>query len=268
MGLSSGRWCNWLNGLCVFQPVHKGINTPGLGKVIFQNLWWSFRKISRFMDNELWFSPAGTTSGLSPTDICRRWVCPPDMTAGSRRKHPGQSTAGSRKHVTRELYEGEGAIVGHAQSQAVVFVSARTFSASVVLNNTGPMCPHKALKTLNRDLQALVYSFKSRLMFQPSLDHRTLLPNANACFFLVWVKFMITRRSLPRHETAHNNIYGLFWESSSWFQETSCLWFLFDATRLASSISTDVGSGSAAVSSAARKSSNRTRNKYAFLIWG
>lgn len=95
-----------------------------------------------FMENEFWFLPAGTTSGLSPIDICRRWVYPPDMTACSRRKRPSQSTAGSRKHITRQPYDGEGAIAVHAQSQVVSFVSLHTFSASVMLNK----CPHKGLR--------------------------------------------------------------------------------------------------------------------------
>lgn len=46
--------------------------------------------------NECTLLPAGTTSGLSLTGICRLWVYQRDMTACSKRKHPGQSTVGKQ----------------------------------------------------------------------------------------------------------------------------------------------------------------------------
>lgn len=95
--------------------------------------------ITRFIDNECWFLPAGTISGLSPTDICRLWVYPPDMTACSKRKHPDQSTVGKRKHIIEKT-----------QKQVVISVSVYTFSALVVPNNTATLYPHKGQKSLNR----------------------------------------------------------------------------------------------------------------------
>lgn len=85
--------------------------------------------ITTFIDNECWFLPAGTISGLSLTDICRLWVYPPDMTACSKRMHPGQSTVGNRKHIT-EVYDEEGELTVHTQSQVVICLSAHIFSFS------------------------------------------------------------------------------------------------------------------------------------------
>lgn len=71
---------------------------------------------------------------------------------------------------------------GFTHSQVLICVSVHTFSASVMPNKTGTLCNHKALKTLNGDLQAFVYSFMERLMLKPSLNQRTLLPNSKVSF--------------------------------------------------------------------------------------
>lgn len=106
--------------------------------------------ICSFTEHECCFLPAGTIFGLSLTDICRLWVYPPDMTTCSKKKHPGQSTVGNRKHIITEAYDEEGDNTVHTQSQVVISVSVHTFSASVMPNNTAKLCPHKGLKSLNR----------------------------------------------------------------------------------------------------------------------
>lgn len=73
-------------------------------------------------------------------------------------------------------------------------------------------------------------------MLRPSLNHRTLLPYKCTFPFAVVTKFRVAQK----HETAHNNIYGVFYVSRSGFQENTAIWFLLNETRLATPISTDV----------------------------